>query len=108
MQSRDGVKEFFAHEIKSFPLSLSDLGKLYILNTKSDLLKCIEQSQQAESPSMYDCIILDGAAIVHSLSTAGAKTFIEYAEDVFILTCPSNYVLLQGWMLCGILTFLIA
>ena len=85
MQCRDGdLKEFFAHEIQSFPPSLSDLGKLYIPNTKSDLLKCIEQSQQAESPSTYDCIILDGAAIVHSLSTAGAKTFIEYAEDVFI------------------------
>ena len=85
MQCRDGdLKEFFAHEIQSFPPSLSDLGKLYIPNTKSDLLKCIEQSQQAESPSTYDCIILDGAAIVHSLSTAGAKTFIEYAEDVVI------------------------
>ena len=60
------------------------MGKLYIPNTKSDVLKYIEQSQQAESPSTYNCIILEGAAIVHSLSTAGAKTFIEYADDVFI------------------------
>ena len=63
---------------------MSDLGKLYIPNTKSDVLKCIEQSQQAESPSTYDCIILDDAAIVHSLSTSGAKTFIVYADDAFI------------------------
>ena len=32
----------------------------------------------------YDCIILDGAAIVHSLPTAAAKTFTEYADDIFI------------------------
>ena len=85
MHSRDGgLKDFFAHEVQSFPPSLSDLGKLYIPNTKSDLLKCIELSQQTESPSTYDCIILDGAATVHSLSTAGAKTFIEYADEGFV------------------------
>ena len=33
---------------------------------------------------MYNCIRLDGTPIVHSLSTAGAKTFTEYADDVFI------------------------
>ena len=103
MQSRYGdLKEFFAHEIQSFPPSLSDLGKLYIPNTKSDLLKCIELSQQAEAPSTYDCIILDGAAIVHSLSTAGAKTFISMQRMSSFLTCLSNYLLPQGWMLCGI------
>ena len=41
-------------------------------------------SQQTGSPSTYDCIILDGAATVHTLSTAGAKTFIEYANKIFI------------------------
>ena len=85
MQSRDGdLKEFFAHEIQSFPPSLSDLGKLYLPSTKSDLLKCIEPFEQAEPPSLYDCIVLDGAAIVHSLLPAGAKTFIEYADNIFI------------------------
>ena len=84
MQRHDGdLNEFFAHEIQSFPPPLSDLGKLYIPNTKSDLPKCMEQSQEDESPSTYDCIILDGAAIVHSLSTADAKIFIEYADNVF-------------------------
>ena len=78
MHSRDGdLKEFFAHEVQCFPPSLSDMGKLYIPSSKSDLLKCIELSQQTESPSTYDCIILDGAATVHTLSTAGAKTFVE-------------------------------
>lgn len=41
MQSHDeDLVEFFAHEIQSFPPSLSDLGKLHLPNTKSDLLKC--------------------------------------------------------------------
>ena len=85
MQSRDGdLKEFFAHEIQSFPPSLSDIGKLYLLSTKSDLLKCIEPFEQAEPPSLYYCIVLDGAATVHSLLPAGAKTFIEYADNIFI------------------------
>ena len=66
------------------PPSLSDLGKLYLPSTKSDLLKCIEPFEQAEPPSLYDCIVLDGAAIVHSLLPAGAKIFIEYADNIFI------------------------
>ena len=82
------------------------MGKLYIPSTKSDVLKCIEQSQHAESPSTYNCIILDGAAIVHSLSTAGAKTSSSMQMTSSFLTCLSKNVLPQGWMLCGILIFL--
>ena len=38
-QSRDGdLKEFFSHEIQSFPPSLSDYGKLHLPSTKSELL----------------------------------------------------------------------
>ena len=87
MQSREGdLKEFFAHEIQSFPPSLSDLGKLYLPGTKSDILSCIEQPDQevSDPPSMYDCTVLDGAVIVHILSTKAATTFSEYAEQVFI------------------------
>ena len=85
MQSQDGdLKKFFAYEIQCFPPSLSDLGKLYLPSTKSDLLKCIEPFEQAEPHSLYDCIVLDGAAIVHSLLPAGAKTFIKYADYIFI------------------------
>ena len=49
MQSRDGdLKEFFAHEIQSFPPSLSDFGKLHLPSTKSDILKCLEKPGQTE------------------------------------------------------------
>lgn len=32
----------------------------------------------------YDCIVLDGAVIVHILPTTGATTFCEYADEIFI------------------------
>jgi len=85
MQSHDGdLEKFFAHEIQSFPPSLSKLGKLHLPNTKSDLLKCLEQLELCDAPSTYDCIVLDGAVVVHFLSTKAASTFNEYADKVFI------------------------
>jgi len=40
MQNRDAdLDEFFAHEIHSFPASLSDFGKLHLSRMKSDLLQ---------------------------------------------------------------------
>ena len=42
MQSRESdLDEFFAHEVQSFPPSLSDFGKLHLPGTKSDLLQCV-------------------------------------------------------------------
>ena len=83
-QSRDGdLKEFFTHEIQSFPPSLPDFGKLHLPSTKSDILNCLENPGQTEPPSSYGCIVLDGAVIVHLLPTAEVSTFQEYAE-VFI------------------------
>ena len=32
----------------------------------------------------YDCIVLDGAVIVHVLPTTEASTFCEYADKIFI------------------------
>ena len=85
MQNRDGdLAEFFAHEIQSFPPSLSDFNKLHLPSTKSDLLKCLEQPGQSEPPSTYDCKVLDGAVIVHCLPSTSVSTFHEYADRVFI------------------------
>ena len=42
LQNRDGdIEEFFAHEVQSYPPSLSEFGKLYLPGTKSQLLQCI-------------------------------------------------------------------
>ena len=85
MQSRDGnLDDFFAHEIQSFPPSLSDLGALHLPNTKSHLLQCLDQPGQAEPPSTYNCKVLDGAVIVHCLPTTRVSTFDEYADAIFI------------------------
>ena len=55
MQNRQSdLNEFFAHEIQSFPPSLSDFGMLYIPGTKSDLLPCLGQSTKTEPPSIYN------------------------------------------------------
>ena len=37
-----------------------------------------------EPPYFYDCKELDGAIIVHCLSTNGVTTFDDYAENIFI------------------------
>ena len=84
MQSRDGdLAEFFAHEIQSFPPSLSDFGKLHLPSTKSDLLGCHEQPEEPEPPLTYDCKVMDGAVVVHCLPTS-VSTFDEYADKIFI------------------------
>ena len=42
MQSREGdLEEFFSHEVQSFPPSLSEFGKLYLLGTKSELMNVL-------------------------------------------------------------------
>lgn len=86
MQNRDSdLKEFFAHEVHSFPPSLSDFGVLRLPTAKSDLLKCFPSyAEQSNPPTHFDCRILDGAVIVHSLQPAGAVTFEDYADKIFI------------------------
>ena len=53
-------------------------------NTKSDILEFLEQSGQTEPPPIFDCKVLDGAAIVHCLPTNTVSTFDDYADTIFI------------------------
>ena len=51
------------------------------------LLATLEQtaaSDHLDPPSTFDAKILDGAAVVHFLPTAGISTFEDYANDVFL------------------------
>ena len=78
LQNRDGdINEFFAHKVQSYPPSLSDFGKLNLPGTKSQLLQCIEEPNQTESPAAFDCKVLDGAVIVHFLPVTNVRTFHE-------------------------------
>ena len=73
-QVRDGDLEgFFGHENQSFPLSLSQNGKLRS-GTKSDLSLCLENNGpvQAQRPSV-EALLLDGAAIVNMLKPGASE-----------------------------------
>ena len=55
MQNRESdLNDFFAHEIQSFPPSLSDFGKLRLPSAKSELLDCLEPSEQDDPPLSYN------------------------------------------------------
>ena len=82
-QVRDGnLEEFFSHENQSYPPSLSDRGKLRF-GKKSDIIHCLEVNTEDGNP-LSDVIVLDGAAIVNMLRPDSAKTFQDYAKDVFL------------------------
>jgi hypothetical protein len=87
-QIRDGdLDEFFAHENQACPPALSHMGKMR-LGTKSDLVGCLEdlippRENAAASPPV-EVMILDGAAIVNMLAPGNAKTFSDYASQVFL------------------------
>ena len=85
MQSRNAdLEEFFSHEVQPFPPSLSEFGNLRLPSAKSELLKCLIPSTQAEPPTQFDCSVLDGAVVVHCLPVTGSNTFDDYAHNVFI------------------------
>ena len=64
-------------------LSISDKGWLR-LGKKSDQFGLISEEADVDPPSVFGVKILDGAAIVHLLPTAGVSTFDDYASHVFI------------------------
>ena len=60
---------------------------MYFSPSKADLLKCFElQGKETEEPpKTFDCVVLDGAAIVHFLSPSKSdKTFQDYSLKRYI------------------------
>ena len=92
-QIRDGdLDEFFAHENQARPPALSQMGKMR-LGTKSDLVGCLEilvrpqenaATAAAAAIPAVEVIILNGAAIINMLPPSPAKTFNDYASQVFL------------------------
>ena len=63
------------------------IGELNILELDENILSSIKQPPPAESveaPNTFDTKILDDAAVIHFLSTAGVSTFEDYAVKVFL------------------------
>lgn len=96
LDSRGGdLQKFFQHESSPYPPALSSEGSLNSC-TKSDLLVYIMESSTSSAvsvqdellaPDVYDFIIIDGGALIHSLpsATVQGKTFDSYFDKVF---CP--------------------
>ena len=83
-QQRGGdLGQFFSHENQNTPPTLSDFGKLH-LGQKSALLTCIDFGVQPKPTYQFDSKIFDGSAVVHFLPTAAAKTFADYANEIFV------------------------
>ena len=76
---------FFAHENQAYPPALSFQGKMR-QGTKSDLVRCLENmiplADATASPAV-EVIVIDGAAVINMLAPGNAKTFSDYASQVF-------------------------
>ena len=84
-QSREGnLQEFFKHENHLWA-PISGAGSRLREGQKSDLVKCMEKTSTptAEFPEV-DVAILDGAVLVQMTSPGAARTFQEYADNVFL------------------------
>ena len=86
-QIRSGdLDQFFQHENQAYPPDLSQMVKLRT-GTKSDLVGCLEDlvpTQDLSATPVVQVILLDGAAIVNTLRPGFAKTFSDYASQVFL------------------------
>ena len=67
------------------PTIMSDRGKLK-LDTTSDIVRCLEDATEEQYdifPSVK-VVRLDGPDIMNELKHAAARTFLEYAQDMFL------------------------
>ena len=85
-QTRAGdLDNFFAHENHSFPISLSEYGKLRKCS-KSDFIECLTPiSDPSYNPPNVDAMIIDGAGLVNmNRPESTCKTFGEYCEKQLV------------------------
>ena len=84
-QTRKGdLKNFFAHENHSYPVSISEFGKLRKCSSKSDFLKCLQKiSEPCETPPEdVQMKNVDGAAFVNMNSPRESSSFKDYCEEL--------------------------
>ena len=82
-QQREGdLDSFFSHENHSYPIAISEYGKLRKCSAKSDFLKCLDNLVEVyyESPNV-DVKIVDGAAFVNMNPPRSSNTFGEYCDN---------------------------
>eukprot|EP00794_Sanderia_malayensis_P004251 gene4251-4816_t len=81
-QAREGdLDNFFAHENHSYPVSLSEYGRLRKCTAKSDFLKCLEDLEDARlEPVDVEAKIVDAAAFVNINAPKLSQTYGEYCS----------------------------
>ncbi len=86
-QVRDGnLDEFFEHENQAYPPALSQNGAMRTTK-KADLVACLEDLVPFQESTIHPSVqvtIFDGSAIVNMLRPGAAKTFLDYAQQVFL------------------------
>ena len=88
-QGRGGdLDDFFRHENQPCPPSLTKQGQIRSC-TKSDLLQCLEEHSGIHNNKVVHCpqvdtVVIDGAAMVHSVKPDKSKTFEGYMKDTVI------------------------
>ena len=83
-QSRKGdLDSFFSHENHSYPVSISEYGKLRTCLAKSDFLKCLDMltGPYFDSPNV-DMKVVDGPAFVNMNPLKSSRTFGDYCEEL--------------------------
>ena len=74
------LREFFKYENQPVPAALSDNGKLHTCQ-KSDLVALLQsQVTTPDTEPEADAIIIDGSALMNSLSPCISNTFDDYAR----------------------------
>ena len=83
-QSREGgLYSFFAHENRSYPISISEYGRLKKCNSKSDFLKCLDAyGTPSNEPPAVQMKVIGGAAFVNMNPPRGASTFANYCSEL--------------------------
>ena len=78
------LDDFFAHENQVYPPALSVAGNLHFGN-KADLLSCLDAVHPAvEDVPVADAVVIDSSALVNMLNPGSSKTFLDYANNVFM------------------------
>ena len=82
-QSREGdLDNFFAHENHTFPVSISEYGKLRKCTSKSHFLQCVESMAEVkyDAPEV-SMKVIDGAAFVNMNPPRSSSPYGNYCEE---------------------------
>ena len=77
------LEDFFSHENHSYPISISEYGKLRKCTGKSDFLKCLNEIiDPSEEQPVTQAKIIDGAALINMNPPPSSKVFGDYCLEI--------------------------